>query len=284
MQPWSDSPASTTTHRGSRLKSFGKLNWTPKSLPAPGGNIWRNDDGSYDATKDLIIRLRLDGTIPWEAFDDFTRPFKEFNAFKEVREFVRQEVNNLLNGYWRDLLQTQSNHVEVVCEKNTIYHMVLRVTEKYQIRTSSGRGFNSIDPWHDLSERYLASGKRRLFEIVLSDHDPEGEMIAQVGGRTLRDDFHVKAEIIKAGVTRKQIEKYHLPPMNFAKETSSNYAWYIERNGGDDTVWELEALPPEDMLNDLDEIVRSIIDIDLFNREVALENDEVVYLEATRKT
>jgi hypothetical protein len=184
---------------------------------------YRNDDNSYHATSDLITRLRLCGEIPWEAFDDFTRPLEEFHPFANVREFLRQEVDKLLDGYWRDYLQTQPNHVEVVCEKNTVYHMVLQVTKKYQIWTSSGRGFNSIDPWHDLYERYVASGKTRLIVIILSDYDPEGEWIPHVGGRVLRDDFGVPTEnltIIKAGVTREQIDKYDLPPQNFAKEGS----------------------------------------------------------------
>ena len=58
-------------------------------------------------------------------------------------------------------MQTQPNHVEVLCEKNTIYHMVLRVTRKYQIPDQQRPlGFNSIDPRRvDLYERYKASGK-----------------------------------------------------------------------------------------------------------------------------
>jgi hypothetical protein len=247
---------------------------------------YRNDDNSYQATSDLITRLRLNGAIPWEAFDDGTRPLQEFHAFTNVRDFVQQEVRNLFGGYWRDLLQTQPNHIEVVCEKNTIYHMVLRVTEKYQIPTSSGRGFNSIDPWHDLYERFEASAKARLIVIVLSDFDPEGEMIPQVGGRTLRDDFFEDPDapltIIKAGVTCEQIDRYRLPSQNFAKETSSNHAWFVERNGGNDAVYELEALDPPDMLRDLDSTIRSVIDIDLFNREVAAERGEAAYLEAAR--
>jgi hypothetical protein len=242
-----------------------------------------NDDKSYDATSDLITRMRLNGSIPWNAFDDGTRPLKDFHPFRNVRQFIRQETKNLYGGYWRDLLQTQPNHVEVVCEKNTIYHMVLRVTQRYQIPTSSGRGFNSIDPWHDLYERYRASRKERLFVIVLADWDPEGEMIPQVGGRTLRDDFGVdNVTIIKAGVTREQIEKYDLPPQNFAKETSSNYEWFLERNDGDDAVYELEALDPENMLQELEDVVQSVIDIELFNREAEAEQEESVYLEAAR--
>jgi hypothetical protein len=259
------------------LLSYEFLRNIPQKLP------YKNDDNSYQATSDLITRLRLAGEVPWRAFDDTTRPFREFRAFDNVREFVRQEVEGLFGGYWRNLMQTQPNHVEVLCEKNTVYHMVLRVTEKYQIPTSSGRGFNSIDPWHDLYERFTDSGKERLIVIVLSDYDPEGEMIPQVGGRTLRDDFGVDdLTIIKAGVTRDQIEKYSLPPQNFAKESSSNYDWFVGRNGGDDTVYELEALAPEDMMNDLETIIRGVIDVDLFNREVAVEVGEAAYLEAAR--
>src|SRR5262249_47363607 len=136
---------------------------------------YANDDHSYSATSDLVTRLRLNGTLPWRAFHDPTPPPKEHRPFTNVKEFVEDENDDFLDRYARDLLQTQPAHVEVVCEKNTVYHMVLRVTEKYQIATSSGRGFNSIDPWHDLHERYLASGKERLVVIVLSDYDPEGE-------------------------------------------------------------------------------------------------------------
>jgi ParB-like chromosome segregation protein Spo0J len=263
--------------------------WPKRNEPGHGTKRelrYRNDDNSYEATSDLITRLRIDETIPWEAFDDGTRPLKEFRAFKDVRGFVRQEARNLFGGYWRDLLQSQPSHVEVLCEKNTIYHMVLKVTGKYQTPTSSGRGFNSIDPWHDLYERYLGSGKDRLILIVLSDFDPEGEMIPHVGGRTLVDDFGLDYDdltLIKAGVTREQIGRYRLQPQNFAKETSSNHAWFVERNGGDDAVYELEALDPADMLRDLDNTIGSVLDIDLFNREAAIEREESRYLEAARR-
>ncbi len=262
--------------------------WPRKDQPDHGKRrtLWyKNDQGSYDATSNLITRLRLDGTIPWEAFDDFTRPLKEFFPFNDARQFARQQIDKLFVGYWRNLLQTQPDHIEVVCEKNTIYHMVLRVTEKYQIPTSSGRGFNSIDPWYDLSERFKNSGKERLVVITLADEDPEGEKITVVGGQTLRDEFDINDPepiIIKAGVTREQIERYELASDNLAKEKSPNYQWFVEKNGGDDTVWELEALDPADMMADLEKVIRKVIDVDLYNREVEVEREEAAYLEAVR--
>jgi ParB/Sulfiredoxin domain len=260
------------------------LNYTflrniPRKLP------YKNDDESYSATSDLLTRMRLNGEVPWEALTDGTRPLTLYRPFNDAREFVRQEVRNLFDGYWRDLLQTQQNHVEVVVEKNTIYHMVLRVTDRFQIPTSSGRGFNSIDPWHELYKRYRDSQRERLIVIVLSDFDPEGEQIPQVGGRTLRDDFGVDEDdltIIKAGVTTDQIQQYGLPEQNFAKETSSNYDWFVNRNGGDTNVYELEALDPADMLRDLEQVITGVLDMDLFNLEAQREQDESAYLEAAR--
>jgi hypothetical protein len=137
-----------------------------------------------------------------------------------------------------------------------------------------------------LYERYRASGKQRLIVIVLSDYDPEGEWIPHVGGQVLRDDFGVPKErltVIKAGVTRDQIERYGLPPQNFAKEGSKLRPWFVERNGGHDTVWELEAMEPPNMLADLDSVIRNVIDINLFNHEVEREREEKAFLEGERK-
>ena len=169
-------------------------------------------------------------------------------------------------------------------EKNTVYHMALKATGEYQIPTTSGRGFSSIDLWHEIYARFRASGKEKLILIVLSDYDPEGELIPHVGGRTLRDDFNLwNVEIIKAGVTRQQIENYNLAPQNFAKESSSNFDWFTERNGGNRTVYELEALEPAAMIQDLENVITSVLDMDLFDAEVAVEESEATYLQAAQQ-
>lgn len=176
---------------------------------------YRNDDGSYDATSDLVTRLRLAGRVPWAAFDDPTRPVTRHRPIGNAQEFVTQEVKNVFSGYWRDLLQSQPNHVEVLVEKNTVYHMAVQVTRRYQVTTRSARGLNSIDSFHDVAEAFRDSGKRKLVLVVLSDYDPEGELIPHDAGRRLRDDFGIpqeQVEVYKAGVTRDQIRKYPLPP------------------------------------------------------------------------
>jgi hypothetical protein len=60
---------------------------------------YMNDRHSYQATVDLLVRLRLDGTIPWEALADPTRPVKEFRPFDNIRKFVQQQKDKLFVGY-----------------------------------------------------------------------------------------------------------------------------------------------------------------------------------------
>jgi hypothetical protein len=253
--------------------------WPHKDKPGHGVRQtlhYKNDQGSYDATGDLLVRLRYSGVVPWDSLSDDTRPFHEFRPFKNVKEFIRQQVEQFGEGYWRDLLQSQPNHVELCCEKNTVYHLALRVTDKYQIDTSSGRGFNSVGPWHELAERFKAGGKQRLCVVILSDYDPEAERIPVVALQTLRDREGLgdRVKVVKAGVTARQIEQYQLPAMNFAKETSSNYKWFVERNHGDDTTWELEALDPADLMRELDDVIKKVIDVRLYNREVESQEEE----------
>jgi hypothetical protein len=284
---------------------FIRGHYHPKRTDADWGGPPRplsylNDHNSYKATCELLTRLRLDGTVPWEALDDFTRPFEEFLAFRDVREFVEHELENLFDGFWRDLLQSQPNHVEILCEKNTIYHMVMEVARKYTIPVQSGRGYNSIDPYHDLVERYRASGKERLVLIVLTDHDPEGQDMPHVAGRTLRDDFGIPGallDIVQAGVTRDQVRDNNLAQNALdAKDTSSRYGAYVERNrdwfekelgwqeGQEAPAWELESLDPDVLLPDLEKVIKGVLDMDLFNREAQREHEEdAPALEATRR-
>jgi len=72
-----------------------------------------------------------------------------------------------------------------------------------------------------------------------------------------------------------------LPPRMKAKETSVNYAKFVERHGDD--VFELEALPPAALQKALRDAIESVIDINLLNQEQAREREEMVFLENARR-
>jgi len=241
---------------------------------------YANDDESYRATCDLLVRLRLNGEIPWEWLDDFTRPFEELWAFDNVEEFIRHEIEYFLVGYRRRLLQSQRNHYEVLVEKNTVLGMAQKVATRYGVEIGSARGFNSIDAYYDLVKRFKKSKKEKLILVMLTDYDPEGQRMLHTAGHVLCRDFNLmrcEFRIVPAGLTKEQAEG--LPQQCFAKEYSSSYDWFVDLNDGDKSVWELEAMPPDELLAELEKVLQGVIDMPLLQIEKDREKEELKLIE-----
>lgn len=244
---------------------------------------YRNDRRSYKSLCDLLTRARLDGTLPMECIGDETRPVQIWNVWRDVRGFVRGELDGLLKGYWRDLMQSQPNHVEILIEKNTVANIVKPVAGQFCIPMTSGRGYCSLPPRHAMAERFRASGKEKLIVLIVSDFDPDGEMIAESFGRSMRDDFDI-ANVwpVKVALTAEQVRRFKLPPQMLAKEGSMNYARFV-RTHGTTNVFELEAVKPDVLQGLVRDAIDAVIDRELFNRELDQERADAAELEATRR-
>lgn len=266
-----------------RAVHYALLNVRPLRNTGDAESRYENDRKSYQDLSNLLTRARLAGIVPWKAITDETRPRAIWNVWADPRAFMRDQLDGFLKGYWRDLMQSQPNHIEVIVEKNTAWPIIKAITGKYCIPTMSGRGFSSIDPYHDIAQRHKRSGKRGLILLVASDFDPEGEEIVQVAGRTLRDDFGIRrVELVKVAITAEQIQEFNLPPNLEAKESSSRYEKFVERHGPN--VYELEAITPQQLQATLRDAIDSVIDIDAFNAELDAEKNDAVFLQGVRNT
>ena len=114
-----------------------------------------------------------------EAIGDETRPVVVWRTYRTPGQFVREELANFLRGYWRDLMQSQPNHLEIVGEKNTVAPTLRPVAEAYGIPLTTGRGYCSLPPRAAIAERYRRSGKEKLVLLLVTDFDPDGEEIAE---------------------------------------------------------------------------------------------------------
>jgi hypothetical protein len=147
-----------------------------------------------------------------------------------------------------------------------------------------GRGFCSIQPRHDLAERFNTSGRDRLVLLLLTDFDPDGEGIAQSFTRSLRDDFGIaedRIHAVKVALTAEQVARFKLPPSMKAKETSSRFAAFRKLHGRN--AWELEALPPDTLADELRRAIDGVIDREAFEHEREQEAVDAGQLEATRQ-
>jgi hypothetical protein len=133
-----------------------------------------------------------------------------------------------------------------------------------------------------MQQRFQKSGKEKLILLAVGDFDPEGEDIARSFARSMRDDFGVVAiEPIKVALTASQVQELRLPPVMQAKRTSSRFEDFVERHGHN--VFELEAVPPEQLQAILRQAIDSVLDVNAFNAELDAEKRDAAHLAGLRR-
>ena len=208
------------------------LNNPPLRHDKKPNSRYENDRNSYQALTNLLIRARLEGLVALHAIEDTTRPIQLGGGCSSYEAFVRQESENFLQGYSRNLMQGQPHHIEIMLEKNALRSIVEKVAQDFCIPVTTGRGFSSLSPRYDLYGRFVRSGKDNLILLMLTDFDPDGEQIAASFARSLRDDFGVmNVHAVKVALTAEDVEFYNLPSDLDAKPSSPNYAKFIKKYG-----------------------------------------------------
>jgi ParB-like nuclease domain len=244
---------------------------------------YQNDKKSYRALTDVCARGRVAGIIPWNAIEDSTRPSDLFSAFRNPTAFFQHEFNNFLDGYWRNLLQSQPHHIEIVAEKLTVQTILESVAREHTMPLTISRGMASLPPKRAIYGRYRNSGKGRLILLIVSDLDPAGDAIAADLVKCFRRDFGVqRIDAYKVALTIEQVEEFDLTPSMEAKESSPTYQEFIERYGIID-AYELEAMEPADLADSLTDAIEQVIDCDAFNAELRKEKTDSAEIVAVKR-
>jgi len=258
------------------------LNDPPLRHDKKPGSRYANDKPSYKALTNLLLRARLTGDIQMASIEDSTRPIQLGGGFETFEQFVGQEMGNFLTGYTRDLMQGQTNHIEIMLEKNALRTVIQTVAQEYCVPVTTGRGYSSLVPRYELAERFRQSGKTRLVLLMLTDFDPDGEEIAASFARSLRSDFRIEGiHAMKVALTAEDVAKYDLPSDMDAKASSPNYQKFVDKYGS--KVVELDAAPVKLLQSKLREAIESVIDMVEFDAQVELEAQDAANVEAHRQ-
>lgn len=257
------------------------LNDPPLRHASKPSSTYLNDKASYQSLVILMSSARVTGDIPWHSIGDGTRPVKPNAQYRDVATFIDLELHNLLRGYRRNLLQSQQDHIELIAEKITVQSMVERVTSRYCIPTTIGRGYCSLPPRKAIVDRFKRSAKDRLILLFVSDFDPDGEEIAESFARSIRDDFAIEQVVPhKVLLAHQQTKDWDLPPSMEAKTTSRNCAKFVSRYGKN--VFELESILPSKFESEIESAIKSVIDIRAFNKDVEIERRELRAVQAAK--
>lgn len=171
---------------------YALLNDPPLRHASKPHSRYDNTIQSYKDLSDLLLRARQEGEVPWEWVHDPTRLETTWACQQNLQQFMRKQLQGFLQGYHRDYLQSQPNHIELIGEKLTLDGVIRPILAQYGIRVTTGRGYCSYSKLKELVDRFEGSGKEQLVLLFLSDFDPEGEDIPHAIARCLRDDHDLK--------------------------------------------------------------------------------------------
>lgn len=257
------------------------LNKPPLRHDKKPGSTYKNNPGSYKALTNLLLRARLTGDIPHEAIEDELRPIRVLATYQTPADYIKEETEYFLRHYARNILRGQANHVEILVEKNAIRKHVELVADEYCIPCTTGRGYSSLTPRWKMVKRFKQSGKSQLILLILSDFDPDGEEIAASFPRSLRDDFGLRNVIAhKVALSGADVREHNLPSDMEAKEASMNYNKFVKKYGVH--VAELDAAPVALLQKKLRDAIEGCLDMDLFNIELAKEEDDAAFIAAKK--
>lgn len=227
-----------------------------------------NNDKEYAKLSNILKNGRMAGIVDWSSIEDRVRVPKLPYWVKDVKDAIKDTIQQ----YRIDRMKGQDRKIEIWVEKDALSNVLYRVSEKYHIRLMVNRGYSSVSAMYDAYNR-LNTGDVILY---FGDHDPSGmDMIRDVRERL--QEFGVNVEVQPIALTMEQIREFN-PPPNPAKITDPRAKWYIEKYGK--TSWELDALPPRELIRLAENAVENIIDIDLYNDMLEEEKKGIHELEA----
>jgi hypothetical protein len=212
-------------------------------------------DKTEPAYKNLchhLAKWRRSGDIKWSAFSDNTRWWIKTDTFDDVHDALERTVRTYRKNLWK----TQPYYVEVWVEKDAIAGIVSGTAAKFGVPVFVCRGYASLSGLSSAAETFRLA-KESGKEVViyhLGDYDPSGVDACEFVKRSLIQDFRVDLQVVRAAVTREQIERLKLPTRPAKKSDSRITNW-----NGDDCV-ELDTMPPREIQGIVEHCITQHID------------------------
>jgi hypothetical protein len=226
-----------------------------------------NQQIEYTRLSNVLKKGRMAGIVDWSSIEDRVRKPKLPYWVHDIPD----AINDLIKQYRLNRMKGQEQKIEIWVEKDALSNVLSRVSEKYHIRLMVNRGYSSVSAMYDAYQR-LNSGDTILY---FGDHDPSGlDMVRDIRERLFAFN-ELDVSVVPVALTMEQIRKFN-PPPNPAKIQDPRADWYISQWGK--TSWELDALPPKELIRLAETEVLKRIDLDMWKKQVEQEQKDIAEL------
>lgn len=218
------------------------------------------DNKGYISVVNALKLGRKGGHIPYHLVEDLTRQPSGVLMWNNKDDCIK----TFIDAYRLDVWIDQPNYLEVWLEKSALYGVIHPVTERFGVTLQVCRGYPSISTFYDASQR-LKTGDTILY---LGDHDATGLDIDRNIKDTFEDDFNLTIDVKRIGLRYKDIKKYKLPPNPLKKSDPRSGSYGYKKQA------ELDALPPNILLNRISHQIKKHMDMDCLKRTLDIQRKD----------
>lgn len=195
---------------------------------------------NYRRLLGIITTARDGGLIDWDAMEDRVREVVTHSAWDSPADIVKSAAGS----YQEDLWATQRYRPEVWIEKAALLGVIEGICRELRVPYFANIGNASQPLLHEAGQRFAGFLDHGLIPLVLhlGDHDPNGIDMTRDITERLKRYARAPIAVRRIALNLEQVRE-HNPPPNFAKETDTRFAGYV-RSFGTRECWELDALPP----------------------------------------
>lgn len=170
-------------------------------------HAFEKSERGYEKIQMALVKLRLDGRIPFSAIVDNMRSESRPQTFPSPSD----AVHHAAKYYRKDLWCDADVYLQFWLEKDSLASVIEPVTWKYDVGLWPARGYSSITFLQNAAEE-IEARELPAFVYHLGDSDPSGENAAQSIEASLQK-FAPDAAITfeRLAVLPEQIQKWNLP-------------------------------------------------------------------------
>ncbi len=223
-----------------------------------------NNLNSYKNLDAVLSKARKNGYLDFDAFTDRKRrPIKD-GSWSNLNDFI----STVKRSYSKDKWDNQENYVEVWLEKDALAGIFEPITQKYDVNLLLGYGYQSLSSLNDAVSRFP---DKDIYILYFGDFDPTGLDIPRSAEENLVKCFGNSPIFKRISLTKKDIDKFELPPAP-AKTTDSRTYAFVKEHGN--IAVELDALPPNVLEKKIEKSIEKYLDFEQLEKDLRVEKRE----------
>lgn len=247
-----------------------------------GKGFIENKYTEYIMLSNLLKWARIDGYISWDCIEDRVRKYHNLCGWNNSSVFKKRETEIFLEGYSRDLLQTQNKYIELWIEKDALSSIFVKTAKFYTIPVVVCRGFSSVSFLNDFKNRIMAKKDKKPVMLYFGDFDPSGVEMLKSMQTTLTEELGIEdINFKRVALLKEDIDKYKLPHSPDAlKKTDTRAKKHLIDYG--DLAVELDALRPDILEQKIIDAIEGELDAKAFYKEVEINDKELEELQIVK--